>query len=162
MLYKDQCCTKIFEWFSIVIGASILGLVSFAAESRAFECNVTRFDEVSARAVFYGSSNKEAQTEQTLTTRCGGFDTDISYLQEYTKNCITGLANGMVKLVLEGAANDMATRCVPGPTRDEYLRLVSCLNRHGNEFLKCNKNLAAVLESANTKPKKSRVALSCW
>ncbi|XP_003739513.1 uncharacterized protein LOC100906002 [Galendromus occidentalis] len=139
----------------------VAGLATLLPEARAFDCNVTRFDEVAARATFYGAGSTEAQSDQALIARCQAFDKDIAYLQEYTQNCIQGLANGMVKLVLEGASNDMATRCVESPTRANYLRLVPCLNKHGNEFHKCNMNLAAVLESASAKPKKIRVGLSC-
>jgi len=144
--------------FALIVTAGLLGS---APEVRAFDCNVTRFDEVSSRVVIYGAGPSEAQSDQTLKTRCEMFDKDIAYLQAHTKNCIQGLANGMVKLLLEGASNDMVTRCTPSPMRDDFLKLVPCLNKHGNEIHKCNRNLAAVLESANTKPKKTRVPLSC-
>ena len=147
---------------SRVIGTFFLGLLSSIPSSKAFDCNITRFDEASARTVFYGGGPREALTSAELTTRCQNFDRDIGYLNDHTKNCFSGLANGMVKLVLEGATADISRRCVEGPSRETYLRMITCLNGHGKEFHKCNRNLAAVLESAHSKPKKSRVPLSCW
>lgn len=161
-LYHEPILIASVVMCATIIRGFILGLLGSLPGAHAYDCNVTRFDEVSTRVVIYGHGPVEGHTPQLLKARCDNFDKDITYLQEYTKNCVTGLANGMVKLLLEGASNDMAGRCTEGSDPAPFYKLIPCLNRHGVEINKCNRNLAAVLETANTKPKKLRVPLSCW
>ncbi|XP_064485744.1 uncharacterized protein LOC135398251 [Ornithodoros turicata] len=150
--------------FLVYLTVLAVGLSStYAASTGKPDCDESILDQCGTGLFFFAKSTKVAGNAEELAKACKDEMKDLDCVQNYANACLTGLARGMVQLLLDGCSKVISEKCVPGsPKHAQYLDNVDCLNKAGDKIHPCMNQLSAVLEASSEHPEgKHKVGLAC-
>ncbi|XP_003744503.2 uncharacterized protein LOC100899845 [Galendromus occidentalis] len=131
-----------------------------AAAPRA--CDPFVLDKCTAKVLFFAQNTTATVEPSEVAWACEQEKIAIECLKEHNKNCVTGLAQGVSKLVIEGATQESDLKCeVGGPKNKDYYKYVPCINKNGRKLNKCMMDATKATEAATQVPAKERVAQMC-
>ncbi|OQR78725.1 hypothetical protein BIW11_06220 [Tropilaelaps mercedesae] len=141
-----------------IVGLTVL---AFAAGEK---CDLKGIDECSKAVIPFADSTTLGTSKEEIDADCKVAETSLACLKKHSQSrCVkSGLAQGIFKLMIEGAETVNAWRCDSSdPKHEEFLKYVPCINTVGSKVQNCGKQMILELDAIAKMPVNERVARAC-